>query len=74
MITEQPPFNDLRSTPQIIFSVMQGRRPNRPQADSELQGLDDSLWNLISSCWATQPSQRPHMSEVALALDQIKQR
>lgn len=50
---------------QVIMSVTMGKRPRQPSNDICLgRGLDDELWALIESYWATELAERPSASKI----------
>jgi len=61
----QDPFYKQKSDLAVWSSVMAGRRPDRPSADS---GLDDAMWDLIELCWKKLPEERPTASVVVAHL------
>ncbi|KAK7049997.1 hypothetical protein VNI00_005428 [Paramarasmius palmivorus] len=54
------PFHELRSDAAVIFKVMNGDRPLRP----DVPELDDDVWALMNECWATDASSRPDADAV----------
>ncbi|EIN12108.1 hypothetical protein PUNSTDRAFT_62220, partial [Punctularia strigosozonata HHB-11173 SS5] len=54
------PFHDVRIDYVVVLKVKDGVRPSRPTSARDL-GLDDDLWELIETCWASDPAQRPSM-------------
>jgi hypothetical protein len=61
----QDPFYKQKSDLAVWSSVMAGRRPDRPSADS---GLDDAMWDLIELFWKQLPEERPTASVVVAHL------
>ncbi|EIN03641.1 kinase-like protein [Punctularia strigosozonata HHB-11173 SS5] len=58
------PFPDIQNIYEVLHNVVQGKRPSRPVRAEEL-GLDSFIWaTAIESCWETEPSRRPQISEV----------
>ena len=60
--------------------IRDGLRPTRPMADSPawLQcGLQEQFWDLMESCWAREPAERPsveHLLSAALLVDVVDDR
>ena len=46
-----------------MFSIMEGKRPARPQGGKDL-GLTDSVWDMTVHCWQEDPALRPTAEEV----------
>ncbi|KLO11007.1 kinase-like protein [Schizopora paradoxa] len=66
------PFQDVRKSRKISNLVMNGGRPQRPKEQAAIdRGLDDDLWDLLSRCWAQEPSDRPDIFEVNKELDEM---
>jgi serine/threonine protein kinase len=71
MYTRSPPFKELCKDVQVITAVSKGRRPEHP---GESVYMEDGLWNLITSCWETDPKDRPHIRKaVEKVSDQLNQ-
>ncbi|OCH92339.1 kinase-like protein [Obba rivulosa] len=58
-----PPFHELRRDPVVIRRVVQGLRPERPEAADAL-GLTDRLWELLERCWHVKWDHRPDMDAI----------
>jgi hypothetical protein len=59
------PFHDIPNDYQFMVTLQQGRRPSRPLHDlSRFRGLNDEIWELIESSWATEPSARLSASQI----------
>ncbi|TDL20602.1 kinase-like protein [Rickenella mellea] len=63
MFTAEKPFAHLHNDAAVILATIGGRRPNRPTAEKAPQ-LTDEIWEVIESCWAQDPDQRPTMDMV----------
>jgi hypothetical protein len=64
-----PPFAGGRWLPyQIHIQIVRGLRPPRPALDDIKLPLkmppSDKLWDLITQCWAQDPTLRPSIGEV----------
>ncbi|KZT30230.1 kinase-like protein [Neolentinus lepideus HHB14362 ss-1] len=59
VFTGQIPFHHIRQDSAVIFAVIGGARPHRSEGQ-----MDDSIWEIIESCWATNPKDRPNASVV----------
>jgi hypothetical protein len=55
IITGTPPFPDLADA-QVMFAVLNGRRPERPGD----VWCPDYVWDLVQKCWDKDPLKRPH--------------
>ncbi len=71
-MTNERPFMDIENSYSVLREVVKGNRPERPIHPTVIsRGLDDDLWVLIAQCWAQEPMDRPHISEVIEELDII---
>jgi len=61
--TGNVPFSARRFYGSVVLDVMRGIRPPRPSLES-CPNLKDELWDVIQSCWAQDPCQRPTMDIV----------
>ena len=64
IMTGDVPFAHTRHEFNAMDMIVKGVRPARPDRRLIHHGLDDRLWNLMSRCWAHDPSQRPTMVQV----------
>ncbi|KAG6902946.1 hypothetical protein C0995_009338 [Termitomyces sp. Mi166 len=68
------PFSDANLDSTVIYKVMQGQRPCRPEhckphgKPSLSLGLDDHLWDIVEKCWKSNPNKRPIMGDVMAML------
>jgi Serine/threonine protein kinase len=60
IMTGKLPFSHRRYDTVVIFDVIRGIRPMRP----EVPVFSDSLWNIIKACWDSDPQHRPLASFV----------
>ena len=44
----------------MIFFVMSGKRPQRPE-EARALGLSDLIWDLVEMCWQHDSDKRPTM-------------
>lgn len=58
------PFHGSSSN-RIVVSILQGKRPERPEHPS----FTDELWSLVQRCWDDAPHSRPPTSEVLGTLE-----
>ena len=61
------PFAPARG-PVVMFKVLGGERPKRPQGD-EGKLFTDAIWSVLERCWKPQPSDRPGAKTVLLCLE-----
>ena len=47
----------------VIWRMIQGERPERPQGPKGALFTDD-VWGVLECCWAQQPSERPSIVDV----------
>jgi hypothetical protein len=72
MFSGEIPFYEDRSDMRVILGLIDGLRPSRPEGDScRIRGLTDEVWNLIETCWAEDPSQRPTATQVVERLRKL---
>ncbi|KZS96383.1 kinase-like protein [Sistotremastrum niveocremeum HHB9708] len=66
IMTEAEPFSQFGTFPSEVWStVVAGRVPEQPtQEDVLARGLDDNLWEVVKSCWAFIPTERPTITDV----------
>jgi hypothetical protein len=62
VLTGETPFHDLQEV-QVIESVLDGLRPEKPQ-DASAIGISDSLWDFVRLCWDAERTRRPAAMEV----------
>ena len=60
--TSRPPFLKRRYD-QAVAVVLDGTLPPRPTTPQG-ENMNDDLWNIVSSCLAYDPEDRPSMSAV----------
>jgi hypothetical protein len=49
----------------VILLVVNGKRPTCPSDNRSIaRGLEDTIWKLIESCWAQQPTERPTAGQI----------
>ncbi|KAJ3930576.1 MAG: kinase-like domain-containing protein, partial [Lentinula lateritia] len=56
ILTLKVPFHDQRTDAAVIYSLMQGERPARPQD----VWCPDTIWDLTTRCWTKNPALRPY--------------
>lgn len=59
------PFRHIKRENTVIFRVLAGERPERPE-DTSI--LDNKLWELLERCWDGDAGARPTMAEVIRTL------
>ncbi|TCD65146.1 hypothetical protein EIP91_003039 [Steccherinum ochraceum] len=69
LVSGKIPFHGL-SDYQAIIRVVRGDRPERP-TKSNGKPISDGLWNLVVSCWAGSPTERPSSKQVLSLLGVI---
>lgn len=63
----QTPFAP-SSVPIVIWKVLEGERPGRPQGE-EGKLFTDPIWQALELCWKHQPNDRPSAKTVLLYLE-----
>ena len=67
VLSGQTPFAPTRG-PVVVWRVLEGKRPARPQGDEGKQ-FTDVIWSVLERCWKHQPSDRPSAKTVLLCLE-----
>ncbi|KAJ7742147.1 hypothetical protein DFH07DRAFT_44310 [Mycena maculata] len=57
--TGRPPFSDVKIDPPVIFKVIAGERPERPETS-----MSHDLWALVTAAWAQRFSDRPDIETI----------
>ncbi|KAE9402996.1 hypothetical protein BT96DRAFT_990639 [Gymnopus androsaceus JB14] len=60
ILTLRLPFHDEKTDAAVLYSLIAGERPTRPQNI----WCSDTLWDLTTRCWMEIAAARPHASEV----------
>ncbi|KAF9455687.1 kinase-like domain-containing protein, partial [Collybia nuda] len=60
ILSGRHPFAHRRLHAGVIFDVVQGIRPPRPESAK----MTDPIWDVVQSCWKQEPEERPGMSMV----------
>ena len=60
MYTGRVPFAHRRFYGGVVFDVIRGVRPPRPECPK----LTDDIWTVIQSCWNHDPKKRPTINTV----------
>ncbi|KAK7462963.1 hypothetical protein VKT23_007544 [Stygiomarasmius scandens] len=64
ILSGEPPFAHHKNEAAVMFDIISGIRPSRPQSAWCL----DFIWDLVERCWAQDIFSRPHSLEVCHAL------
>ncbi|KAF7370027.1 TKL/TKL-ccin protein kinase [Mycena sanguinolenta] len=65
LFTHKQPYNEIKHTTEVVIRAAKGELPARPTDPKVLRrGLDDDLWNLLTLCWATEPTMRLTVQQV----------
>ncbi|KAI6113824.1 WD40 repeat-like protein [Pisolithus croceorrhizus] len=59
LFTRRVPFPNCRHPANVLGSLIQGRLPPQPTAESTQFRLTDAWWEICMSCWERNPSLRP---------------
>ena len=62
ILSGQTPFAPSKA-PVVIWMVLEGRRPARPQG-AEGRLFTDAIWGVLELCWKAQPSERTSVQAV----------
>ncbi|KIK68733.1 hypothetical protein GYMLUDRAFT_147268, partial [Collybiopsis luxurians FD-317 M1] len=66
ILTLNPPFCDHPHDASVLFALMNGGRPERPQNI----WYPDELWDLTTRCWAQNVADRPSANEICETLEE----
>jgi hypothetical protein len=50
----------------VMYNVVQGIRPDLPKEGTP---IPEKIWRVVTSCWAHQPTTRPHINDVVAFLE-----
>jgi len=59
IFTGLPPFHDSSRPATVILKVMKNMRPDRPPHPARQLGLEDQIWRVMQSGWASSACDRP---------------
>lgn len=66
VMTQRRPFHDCVSDGEVIRKLLNGILPTRPRGNPglDIDQIDDAMWNLMMSCWAQKPENRPTCTQI----------
>jgi len=67
VLSGQAPYSRWRD-PEIVYMVLGGERPKRPQGD-EGRLFTDKIWEMLGRCWQNQPDARPSAKTILKGLE-----
>jgi hypothetical protein len=67
VLSGRAPFAMCRD-PEIVFLVLGGQRPERPEGD-EGKLFTDGIWEVLELCWKQRPSERLDAGGILMGLD-----
>jgi len=67
VLSGQAPFSQWRD-PEIVYMVLGGERPKRPEGD-EGKLFTDKIWEMLGRCWQNQPDARPSAKTILRGLE-----
>lgn len=68
VLTGNDPFWEFSGRERVIFAIIEGDRPRKPNAAVSL-GLTDGLWEILQRCWLADANARPNVKTVLLRLN-----
>jgi len=72
IMTGEKPFPREKNVWSIVFRLMQGFNPDRPQGkEYEERGLTDGVWELMQRMWLVDENNRPTMRQVVWELGEL---
>lgn len=71
VLTRQFPYHECTNDFQIFRALTSGNLPTRPERDpaTELDQIDDEMWELMNLCWALKPQDRPTFKQILQELE-----
>ncbi|KAK7687327.1 hypothetical protein QCA50_009833 [Cerrena zonata] len=69
LYTGRDPWNEV-SRYSVLLRVLKGERPVRPKFHDTVE-MEDSLWDLIQTCWTPLPNERPMASRLVEQIDEV---
>ncbi|KIO08790.1 hypothetical protein M404DRAFT_326328 [Pisolithus tinctorius Marx 270] len=69
LFTRSTPFHDCRSDASVVRRIAEGSLPARPAEESTQFRLSDAWWEICISCWRSDPSSRPTITDVVEKLE-----
>ncbi|KAF5381903.1 hypothetical protein D9757_007547 [Collybiopsis confluens] len=60
IVTQKPPFHDLKNDASVLLSLVSGARPARPENSC----CSDEIWHLATCCWAQSVNERPSANTI----------
>jgi len=67
VLSGEVPFAQEDRVISVMFKVMDGRIPNKPQGTQE-RWFTDGLWEVLELCWRSRPDERPGLDTVLQCL------
>jgi len=65
VLTGLPPFGaEKRRHPEIIFRVLEGKRPRKPENVGDI-GFGGGTWELVQKCWHQDREERPTVEKIS---------
>ena len=68
VLSGQRPFTQSTRETTVIFKVLQGDRPSRPEGKEGMPFTDD-IWQVLELCWKPQPHDRINAKAVLQGLE-----
>ncbi|KAJ7328749.1 kinase-like domain-containing protein [Mycena albidolilacea] len=69
ILTRRVPFHELPNDVTVMFTVVEGNRPSRPEACHSGTSALDGLWQLLQICWDGQAEKRPNAAQIVEQLE-----
>ncbi|KAF8179042.1 hypothetical protein K438DRAFT_1843469, partial [Mycena galopus ATCC 62051] len=70
IFTGRVPFHELRNDMAVMFAVLEGKHPSRPQSWTSTPALD-GLWDLLQTCWNGRSEERPSAHQIVQRLEEL---
>jgi len=70
VLTNRLPFYEIWNDAAVVLRVTKGFRPTRPPLDQAPE-LSNEIWEVMESCWNSNPIERPSVNQVAERLSRV---
>ncbi|KAG6329426.1 hypothetical protein ID866_9663 [Astraeus odoratus] len=68
LFTREYPFPNIQSIHGLVLRILRGP-PERPSDESTCSRMTNDWWEICSLCWKREPSTRPEMTDIVVALE-----
>ncbi|KAI5119139.1 hypothetical protein M0805_005218 [Coniferiporia weirii] len=68
ILARQKPYAHLKADRQVMFAIIRGELPSRPELTSTQSLALETFWTICTDCWKAEPSQRITLDEIVSRL------